>query len=72
VARWQPIVYGAGQLLHISGLAVSGAMGAAQGLRGIWENTAMGVMGLGGLLAVVGGILFVVVVLEAFASRADG
>jgi hypothetical protein len=29
----------------------------------------MGVMGLGGLLAVIGGILFVLVVLYAFARR---
>lgn len=76
MAGWQPLVYAAGQLLHIGGLAVSGAMGierktagAAQGLEGWATQAAMGVMGLGGLLAVIGGILFVVVVLRAFASR---
>ncbi|MEA3276368.1 MAG: cbb3-type cytochrome c oxidase subunit I [Pseudomonadota bacterium] len=75
MARWQPAVYGAGQLLHIAGLAASGAMGiqrktagAAQGLEGVWAKTFMGIMGLGGLLAVIGGILFVVVVLRAFAQ----
>lgn len=73
MARWQPVVYSVGQLLHIGGLAVSGAMGvqrktagAAQGLEALGAKTAMGVMGLGGLLAVVGGILFVIVVLRAF------
>ncbi len=73
MARMQPWIYGAGQLLHIGGLAVSGAMGiqrktagAAQGLEGVYAKVAMGVMGIGGLLAVIGGILFVLVMLKAF------
>lgn len=77
MARIQPIVYGAGQLVHIGGLAASGALGiqrktagAAQGLEGIWTKAFMGIMGLGGLLAVIGGILFVLVVLRAFLHRA--
>lgn len=76
MARWQPLTYGAGQLLHIGGLALSGAMGiqrktagAAQGLDGWAVKASMGVMGLGGLLAVIGGILFVVVVLRCLAQR---
>ncbi len=79
MARWQPWVYGVGQLLHIGGLAASGAMGiarktagAAQGLDGIAPKVAMGVMGLGGLLAVIGGILFVLVVIGAYARRTRG
>jgi cytochrome c oxidase subunit 1 len=75
MARWQAMVYGSGQLLHIAGLAASGAMGiqrktagAAQGLDGA-AKAFMGVMGLGGLLAVIGGIMFVLVVLGAFANR---
>jgi hypothetical protein len=74
MARVQPWVYGGGQLLHIGGLAVSGALGiqrktagSAQGLEGLYAKTAMGVMGLGGLLAVIGGILFVLVVLRVLA-----
>lgn len=76
MARMQPWVYGAGQILHIGGLAVSGAMGiqrktagAAQGLDSIYAKAAMGVMGLGGLLAVIGGILFVLVVIKSFLNR---
>ena len=75
MARWQAGIYAAGQLLHISGLAASGAMGierktagAAQGLDGM-ARAFMGIMGLGGLLAVIGGILFVLVVLRAFLRR---
>lgn len=73
MADLQPWIYGFGQLLHIGGLAVSGAMGiqrktagAAQMLDSLSAKLAMGVMGLGGLLAVVGGILFVWIMLRAF------
>jgi quinol-cytochrome oxidoreductase complex cytochrome b subunit len=72
LAAWQPYVYGTGQLLHILGLVWSGGYGvqrkvagADQGLEGVAQTTAMGLMGLGGLLAVAGGILFVVVVLQS-------
>jgi cytochrome c oxidase subunit I len=76
LASWQPWIYGFGQLLHIGGLAVSGAMGiqrktagAAQGLDSLAAKLSMGVMGVGGLLAVIGGILFVWVMLRAFFVR---
>ena len=73
MADWQPWIYGFGQLMHILGLAASGAMGiqrktagAAQGLDTLSAKLAMGVMGVGGLLAVIGGILFVWIMLRAF------
>ena len=76
LAAWQPWVYATGQLLHVGGLAVSGAMGiqrktagTAQGLDTLGAKAAMGVMGLGGLLAVIGGILFVVAVIVAVRRR---
>jgi hypothetical protein len=76
LADWQPWIYGIGQLLHIGGLAISGAMGiqrktagAAQGLDSLAAKASMGVMGLGGLLAVVGGILFVWIMLRGFLKR---
>jgi heme/copper-type cytochrome/quinol oxidase subunit 1 len=76
MARVQPWIYGSGQLLHIGGLAVSGAMGiqrktagTAQGLDTFGAKAAMGVMGIGGLLAIVGGVLFVLVVIQAFTAR---
>jgi len=65
-------IYGAGQLLHIIGLLWSGGYGvqrkvagAAQGLHGFAQTAGMGLMGLGGLVAVVGGIMFLVVVFKA-------
>ncbi len=38
--------------------------GAAQGLDGLQEVAAMGLMGLGGLIAIIGGVLFLFVVLR--------
>lgn len=73
LATAQPVVYGVGQILHIGGLAISGFLGiqrktagAAQGLESLQAKLAMGVMGIGGLLAVIGGILFVWIMLRAF------
>jgi heme/copper-type cytochrome/quinol oxidase subunit 1 len=68
----QPYLYGAGQSLHIVGLVWSGGYGvqrkvagSEQVLRSTAEVAGMGLMGLGGLLAIVGGLLFVVVVVRA-------
>ena len=62
--KWQPIIYGGGQLLHITGLAVSGGYGVLRKTPGLEDGfskakMAMGVMGAGGLLALVGGLMFV-------------
>jgi len=72
----QPWLYGLGQLLHIVGLVWSGGYGvqrkvagAEQVLRSPGEIVGMGLMGLGGLIAIVGGLLFVVVVWRALRSR---
>ena len=69
LAVWQPWIYGGGQLAHIVGLVVSGGYGvqrkvagAEQVLRSTPEVIGMGIMGLGGLVAIVGGLLFLVVV----------
>ena len=69
LAVWQPALYGAGQLMHIVGLVWSGGYGvqrkvagAEQVLRSPAEIAGMGLMGLGGLVAIVGGLLFVIIV----------
>ncbi len=69
-AAWQPVVFGVGQLLHIAGLVWSGGYGVQrkvggsdQVLRTTQEFLGMGLMGLGGLVAIVGGIMFVVIVI---------
>ncbi len=72
LAVWQPVLYAGGQLMHITGLVWSGGYGvqrkvagADQVLRSSGEIAGMGLMGLGGLIAIVGGLLFVVVVIRA-------
>ncbi len=74
MARWQPYVYGGGQLVHVLGLAWSGGYGvqrkvagAEQALTTLPQKIGMGMMGLGGLIAVIGGIMFVLVCLKAMA-----
>jgi cytochrome c oxidase subunit 1 len=71
-AAWQPYVYGTGQMMHIIGLVWSGGYGVQrkvagteQVLRTTQETLGMGLMGLGGLIAIVGGVMFVVIVLRA-------
>ena len=72
MATLQPWLYGMGQLMHIIGLVWSGGYGVQrkvagtdQVLRSTAEVAGMGLMGLGGLIAIIGGLLFVVVVLRA-------
>jgi hypothetical protein len=62
--------------MHIGGLVWSGGYGvqrkvagAEQVLRTTGEIAGMGLMGAGGLLAIAGGLLFVIVVLQAMRHR---
>jgi hypothetical protein len=76
LAALQLWLYAGGQLLHVAGLVWSGGYGvqrkvagAAQALRSTEEIVAMGVMGAGGLIAVIGGVMFLVLVLRAMLGR---
>ncbi|MCW5578549.1 MAG: cbb3-type cytochrome c oxidase subunit I [Dokdonella sp.] len=76
LAVTQPWLYGIGQLLHIIGLVWSGGYGvqrkvagSEQVLRSAGEVAGMGLMGLGGLLAIIGGLLFALVVIGAMRGR---
>jgi len=71
IAVWQPWLYGGGQFLHITGLVWSGGYGvqrkvagAEQVLRTPSEVAGMALMGLGGLIAVAGGLVFAIIVLR--------
>ncbi len=66
---WQPAVYGVGQMVFAAGFAIAGAYGmsrkaygAEQATRSLAETIGLSVMGIGGLIAVLGGILFLIVV----------
>lgn len=71
LAFWQPILYGVGQIMHVSGLAVAGGHGVARKTAGALDASQMGaeialqIMRIGGLLAVIGGGLFIVIVARA-------
>ena len=75
--RWQRLqihLFAWGQLVACLGLFAAGGhgaprkvAGAAQGLEGLIPVIGLGMNGLGGLIAVIGGVIFVVLVLAAFA-----
>jgi heme/copper-type cytochrome/quinol oxidase subunit 1 len=76
MAFWQPYIYGGGQLMHIIGLAWSGGYGVqrktaglAQGVDRLGEIAGMGLMGLGGLISVIGGLMFLVVAYQSMRFR---
>jgi cytochrome c oxidase subunit I len=79
MAFWQPLLYGGGQLLHISGLAWTGGYGVqrktaglAQGVDRLGEIAGMGLMGLGGMVSVIGGLLFLVACYLSLRGRSPG
>jgi hypothetical protein len=74
--RWQFHLYGWGQLVHALGFFLAGAAGVprktagmAQGLDSAWKKAAMGVVGTGTGLAVLGGAIFVWMVLARLVKR---
>jgi cytochrome c oxidase subunit I len=77
LARVQPVLYGSGQAIFATGMALAGAhgmgrktYGAEQVRRTLAETVGMGVMGLGGLVAILGGVLFLVLVVSAWRASA--
>jgi hypothetical protein len=72
LANIQIHAFGVGQLLHVLGLAWAGGYGmsrkvagSGQSLDNIQQTAGMALMGIGGLIAVVGGVLFLVLVIRA-------
>lgn len=74
--RWQPVLFGAGQLVFALGFGWAGAhgmarkaYGAEQAQRGLEETLGLVVMGGGGLVAAAGGMLFLGIVGAAWWRR---
>lgn len=72
----QPMLFAAGQLLFAIGFGYAGihgmarkVYGAEQHVRSAAEWVGLSVMGLGGLVAIIGGVLFLTLVLKAAGSR---
>ena len=71
-ATWQPVVYACGQIMHVFGLVWSGGYGVQrktaaieQGADHLERVIGMGIMGLGGLIAIIGGIMFLVIAIKS-------
>lgn len=72
LAQFQAYLYGGGQLLHVLGLLWSGGYGvqrkvagAAQGIDNLEKVLSLGTMGLGGFIAILGGVLYLYIVFQA-------
>jgi hypothetical protein len=77
-AGWQPPLYGGGMLLFAGGFALAGAYGmgrkaygAEQAARGLAETIGLGMMGLGGFVAIAGGLLFLGIIAAAWWRRVE-
>jgi hypothetical protein len=77
-AAWQPTVYGVGQMVFAAGFGLAGAhgmarkaYGAEQASRGFAETIGLAVMGTGGFVAVIGGLLFLGVVITVWRRGID-
>lgn len=77
MAMWQPVVFGIGQTIFAAGFAIAGVAGAErkkygaeQIVRNAGEWAGLSVMGAGGVVALVGGVLFLSVLVSGWrASR---
>jgi hypothetical protein len=79
LAKIQPYLYGLGQTLFVLGLLWAGlhgvprkTFGAAQELDQFAQLIGMSLMGLGGLVAIMGGIAFIVNMVPSLLSRRTG
>ncbi len=75
-SRFQPVLFGGGQLVFALGFALAGAegmarkaYGAEQHVRTPLEWTGLVVMGTGGLVAIAGGVLFLTIVIGTVFRR---
>jgi Cytochrome C and Quinol oxidase polypeptide I len=61
----QPIIYAVGQTLHIIGLWIAGGYGAMRKTPGVElaakAKFGMAIMGIGGIAAIIGGLMFVII-----------
>ena len=76
LANIQAHAFGLGQLFHVLGLALAGGYGmkrkiagSEQSLDNIQQTLGMTIMGIGGLIAVVGGLLFLIIVIRAMRHK---
>jgi cytochrome c oxidase subunit 1 len=65
IAFYQPFIYCAGQVIHITGLAISGGYGALRkspdSILNMSAKFWMGIMGIGGLITMIAGVIFLII-----------
>ncbi len=78
VAAWQPAMYGVGMAMFAAGFMWAGAngmgrklYGAEQASRGLAETLGLSIMGVGGLISIVGGLLYLTIVSTARWSKSN-
>jgi hypothetical protein len=78
-APWQSALYGLGMLVFAAGFAIAGAhgmgrklYGAEQATRGFAATLGLGLMGVGGFVAIAGGLLFLALVAASWWSSKHG
>lgn len=76
LSRWQPLIFGVGQVGFVVGFAYAGwhglgrkVYGHEQALHGVEQTVGLAIMGTGGALALIGGALFFIVVARAWRAR---
>lgn len=64
-----------GQIVHISGLAIAGGYGVLRKTPGVEmamkAKIALGLMGFGGLIAIIGGLMFVIIYAKTITTKAN-
>lgn len=76
LVRWQPALFGFGQVVFAIGFGMAGtkgmarkAYGAEQQILGLVDWIGLATMGVGGLIAIAGGLLFLSAIVAAVAPR---
>lgn len=71
--KWQNFLYSSGQLMHLFGLAASGGYGALRKtITGEYSQEAkiyLGFIGAGGLIAIIGGLMFFIIATKILYNR---
>ena len=75
LVAWQPVLFGIGQSIFAAGFALAGAAGMERKVYGVeqvrsaTQTVGLAIMGIGGLIAVAGGLLFLAIVGAAWRRR---
>jgi heme/copper-type cytochrome/quinol oxidase subunit 1 len=73
LVSWQPLLFGVGQTIFVIGFAYAGMhgmgrklFGSDQSIHSLEAMTGLGLMSIGGLLAMAGGLLFIYIVIKSY------